>query len=185
MQLIVRCDSTAEEYIAGNMDQRVARPAVCPHCGRPACLRVLGHYKRGISSNHSGVVLVIRVRRFRCRLVGKTVSMLPAFAHPYRLVGAAFIEYYFSGHRGGFEMQWWSPLLQRYWRRFEYWLPNLLDSVGATAGLSPPIHNRAAAWKILRRKWGPVPRMTHRLVSEFRITIFGRYRCHDPAGANP
>ncbi len=178
MQLIWRCNFTAEEYVEEQAQQRALRPIICPHCRRPACLRALGYYRRGISSNTSGRVLIMEVRRFRCRLFGKTVSLLPSFAHPYRLVGSAFIDRYFSGQRNGIEMLWWSPLLQRYWRRFEFWLPSLLDAAGDSLGLSPPIYHHAEAWKIMRRKLGPTPRMTYRLVGKFRVTIFGRYRCH-------
>ncbi len=185
MQLIWRCGFTAEEYVEREAQLRVPRPPTCPHCRRSGCLRALGYYARGLSSHDSGRVLIVRIRRYRCRLIGKTVSLLPAFAHPYRLVGAAFIDSYFSGRRSGVEMQWWEPLLRRYWRRFQFWLPNLLDSIGAKAGLSPPVYNHAAAWKIMRRKLGAVPQMTHRLVLKFRITILGRYRCHGPADANP
>jgi hypothetical protein len=70
------------------------------------------------------------------------------------------------------------PLLRRYWRRFEFWLPNLLEVVGDNLGLSPPIYHHAAAWLIMRKKWGPMSQMTQELVDQYRITIFGRYRCH-------
>lgn len=78
------------------------------------------------------------------------------------------------------EMQWWIPLLQRYWRRFEFWLPSLLIGLGTASSLSPPIHNYPGAWKVLRRRMGPVPRMTDYLVGTLGLTIFGRYRCHNP-----
>jgi hypothetical protein len=75
-------------------------------------------------------------------------------------------------------MQWWTPLLQRYWRKFKYWLPVLLDELHPRSGLSPPVHNHLAAWKVLKHRWGTTPKMTRSLVTRFRITILGRYRCH-------
>jgi hypothetical protein len=134
MQLIWRCDLLVEDYVATEAQNAAIRPEICPHCGRSSCLRALGYYSRSISSNTSGRILVARVRRFRCRLLGKTVSLLPSFAHPYRLVGSSSIDRYFSGRRSGIEMVLRSSLLKRYWRRFEIWLPYLLVSTGGALG---------------------------------------------------
>lgn len=185
MQLILRCETTVEEYVLGEHQKSVPPPRACPHCKQRTCLKALGYYERGVTATNTGRILLVSVRRFRCRHSGRTVSLLPAFAHPYRLVASVGIESFFSGHRRDLAVQWWTALLQRYWKRFEFWLPGLLDSMGNTVGLSPPIHNHAVAWKILRRRLGPVPDMTRRLVGDFQVTIFGRYQCHSAVPLKP
>jgi hypothetical protein len=57
-------------------------PEKCPHrdCGMPVRMRKHGYYRRYIFTNtFKGLV---RVRRYKCPVCGKTVSMLPAFCLP-------------------------------------------------------------------------------------------------------
>ncbi len=54
-------------------------------------LWALGYYARNISRLQLGF-LRIWIRRFRCRFCRKTLSLLPSFAQPYRLIQNSTIE---------------------------------------------------------------------------------------------
>lgn len=143
-------------------------------------MQALGYYARGISAADCGRVLIILVRRFRCRVCRKTTSLLPAFAQPYRLVRNRVIDRYFFGERADPEVLRWAILLGRYWRQYEIWLPHLAGIVGDSLGLSPPVSNSIEWWNTINGAWGDVSDTTDHLVSTFQVTIFGRYRCHRP-----
>ena len=94
MQLIVELPVDAEEYISQKFQHSITAPAACPHCRACASLQALGYYLRSITGKKA-VALTISVRRFRCKVCKKTVSILPAFAQPYRLVRNHAIHRYF------------------------------------------------------------------------------------------
>ena len=52
-----------------------------------------GVYERYVSSGSASQL--IAVLRYRCRQTGATVSLLPDFAQPYRLLASELIEDYF------------------------------------------------------------------------------------------
>jgi hypothetical protein len=61
---------------------------LCPHC-RSALLKKHGFYTRWLCDiAFNGDILI---RRFICKACGKTVSLLPSFAHPRASYGIAFI----------------------------------------------------------------------------------------------
>src|ERR1700737_5121886 len=54
------------------------------------------------------------VRRFFCRCCAVTVSCLPRFAQPYRVVCNATIEAFFEGRTARRDVRSWGELLGRY-----------------------------------------------------------------------
>ena len=68
-------------------------PDLCPHCEAFACLSYLGFMSA--TSVTGATSLLITVLRYRCGQTGATVSLLPDFAQPYRLLASELIEDYF------------------------------------------------------------------------------------------
>ena len=61
---------------------------ICPQC-KSSLLLKHGYYKRWlILQDFEGQIFI---RRYRCSSCGRTVSLLPSFAHPGRTYGIAFI----------------------------------------------------------------------------------------------
>jgi len=178
VQVIFWFAGDPESYIAGNCHSKVPPPKRCPHCGRKKCMELLGYYPRGISSALTSIPLTIRVRRFICRKFGGTVSMLPSFAQPYRLVRNSTVQKYFSGKRIEIDVIRWTPLLTRYWRRFRAWFPKLFEKAGKHSGLSPPMPTEEHYWHFFMSAWGEMSGATAHLVGTFRLTAFGIYQCH-------
>lgn len=115
-------------------------------------------------------------------MCGKTASLLPDFAQPYRLVCNSTIECYFSGDLYRADVQSWKGLLICYWKRFVAWLPKLRRRIVQRLGRAPPAKRPKRVWLFLMAAAGDLAQLTQRLVVEMHITIFGRYRCHCPAG---
>lgn len=66
-------------------------PARCLHpgCGIPVPMAKSGFYRRHvITSIFTGL---IRIRRYKCKICGHTVSMLPSFCVPRHVYGVVFI----------------------------------------------------------------------------------------------
>jgi hypothetical protein len=179
LQIIVPVTWTPEDHLVAQKQFSMARPPRCPNCSAAKSLVALGYYERWLSGTN-GRHLRVSVRRFRCRACGRTVSLLPDFAQPYRLVRNEVIEWYFSGETEQVETQRNTMLLRCYWRRFTRWLPELRRAVGAGLGRSPPASEPRRWWAFLMDVAGDLARATRRLVEQMRVTIFGRYRCHQP-----
>ncbi len=179
MQVLYRVYVEAEGYVAQKFQERIPAPASCPHCGTPKSFWALGYYERNLSGTISGVMR-IRIRRFRCIHCGKTVSFLPDFAQPYRLVQSRTIHRFFCGHRHASDIVRWYPLLQKYWHRFERWLPEVRKSVSLERSCRPPPTRQSRAWWIsLVERLGDLVPMTVHFVSQFHMTLFGGYRFHE------
>jgi len=178
VQIILRVKWTPEQYVAEQCQHRMKRPDFCPHCQQRA-LRALGYYKRWLSGL-TQEPLRISVRRFKCKLCRLTVSLLPWFAQPYRVVRNKTIEAYFFGISDREDVQRWSDPLGCYWRRFTRWLPELREAVGAAFGRAPPTHDHRRWATFVVGITGDFAGGTQRLVTERRVTAFGRYRCHSP-----
>ena len=72
-----------------------ARPSQCPTCGQAARppgrpLGIVGHgsYRRQVLGGGPWAGTSVRIRRFRCRGCGLTISVLPDLLHPRRWYGA-------------------------------------------------------------------------------------------------
>ena len=179
LQIIVRVTWTPEDYLVAQKQSSMARPRCCPHCSAVRPLAALGYYKRWLSGTN-GSDLRLAVRRFRCRDCGRTVSLLPDFAQPYRLIRNEAIEQYFSGEQERIAMGRNTVLLRCYWRQFARWLPELKSTIGPALGRSPPASQPQRWWAFLMDAMGDLAAASRRLVERARVTIFGRYWCHQP-----
>lgn len=139
---------------------------------------LLGVYERYVSCD--GDCLLIKVLRFRCKQTGATVSLLPDFAQPYRLLETQLIEDSFLGRENRF-LQTWSDLLQSYRKRFERWYGELSSIVGFSLGRAPPGIGCSGQeyFKWLVGACGNcIRKATRTLTKHLKVSIFGRYQCH-------
>jgi hypothetical protein len=107
-----------------------------------------------------------------------TVSCLPRFAQPYRLICNATIEAFFEGRSARNDVRAWSELLGRYRRAYQRWFETLRMECGALFGRSPPEQKPLRFWGRIMKACGGLASATGKLVGQLRVTLFGRYRCH-------
>jgi hypothetical protein len=181
MQIIRAVPVSADHYASTSFHRGIEPPVKCPHCDARDALAALGYYCRNVTSAKRGVLRIF-VRRFRCRLCGKTVSILPSFAQPYRLVLNTTISEFFGGSLGTGSLSWF-PLLQQYWNRYANWLPEIDRMIRSVVERSPPRPDAVGWWQAIVAAFGGVEKITATLVSRFGVTLFGRYRCHSPCAA--
>lgn len=181
MQIIHACSFSPEEYASSELHRQVRAPQCCPWCGKAGVLEALGYYRRYVSAS-AGKVLQIGVRRFLCRWCRITVSLLPGFAHPYRLVQSKGIEQFFNGEREGPLVAAWRDLLLTYWKRFcgfcEQLPGGLRATLGAVLARGPPGPEPEKLWRRLLLYHQSAAATIHWLVDLFGITLLGRYHCH-------
>lgn len=180
MQVIVKQCATVEEYIAEEAHLRVRPPERCPRCGKLHTLDHLGYYRRGCTDSE-GKVSVISIRRFICSKCDVTVSCLPDFAQPYRLINSTTTQKFFNGDRDSPDVQRNSGNLRRYWLRFVAMAQRLGKIIGCSLGRAPPKDPAAGLWQRILAKYRTLANATRVLVSEFKTTCFGKYDCHSPA----
>jgi hypothetical protein len=182
MQKLVRVKLSVEAYVQERHHLRIQPPLQCPKCGRFRVLWVLGYYRR-YTTGALGQAVAFLVRRFRCTYCRVTVSCLPRFAQPYRLVSHTTLEAFVKGlhRRRDVQAQW--DLLQRYLRRFVAWRPELLKIVGHQFGRASPKEDATAFWQRAVARCGSLHKLTVLLVEQFGTTCFGSYRCHQASFA--
>ena len=178
MQILRAVQVSADHYVSTRFHQGIKPPIECPHCDARDALKALGYYCRNITSTKRGVLRIF-VRRFRCCICGRTVSILPAFVQPYRLVLNSTINEFFGGTLGATALSW-LPLLQQYWNRFTKWIPEINRIIKSVVERSPPHPDAAGWWQVIVAAFGDIEKITGTLVSSFGVTLFGRYRCHSP-----
>jgi hypothetical protein len=178
MQILRVVPVNVIDYASGSFHQTIEPPIECPHCNSRGELSALGYYSRNVTNMERGVLRVL-VRRFRCGVCRKTVSILPSFAQPYRLVLNATISEFFGGTIGTGSLPWF-PLLKQYWNKFENWLPEIDGIIRSVVERSPPRPDATGWWEVIVELFGGIEKMTIMLVSRFGVTLFGRYRCHSP-----
>jgi len=179
MQTIFPTSLTPAEYVEQNYQEQVQAPERCPNCGGPNSLEALGYYSRFVTQVIAAV-LEIFVRRFRCRRCRISVSCLPAFAQPYRVVNSATVEAAFEGQHTRADVQRWWEVLRSYWRRFAAHVPELARRVGQHLGRLPLEPTADDFWKRCIRAGGGLARTTQELIARFGTCLFGTYRCHQP-----
>ena len=179
MQVILQIDGSAAEYSSQKKQCHLRPPATCPHCGSGKSLRALGYYRRHVSGT-AKTVLPIYVRRFRCVICRRTVSLLPSFAQPYRLVLNEVIQAVIANDAFNSTTQPWAPLIRQYWHRFCAFLPDLCCAVEGISSLSFVSDSPEKSWAMLLSWGGLLSAATRRLTNQARVTPFGRYRCHFP-----
>jgi len=178
MQIIAPVLLSPEQYAQCEHHKQMVRPTNCPNCQQAKSLKALGYYRRYVSLLVAKV-LQIWVRRFWCRHCEITVSCLPDFAQPYRVVNNQTIEAGFGGEDRP-DVQRWIGLLRNYWRRLEGHWPRLRSHVGAAFGRCAPEATARQFWERLLRACGSLNTATRQLVHDFRITLFATYQCHQP-----
>ena len=140
--------------------------------------KLLGVYERYVSCD--GNCFLIKVLRLHCKQTGATVSLLPDFAQPYRLLESELIEDSFLGRANRF-LQTWSDLLQSYRKGFEHWYHELSSVVGFSLGRAPPGIECSASeyFKWLVDACGNcLKSATRTLTKRLKVSIFGCYQCH-------
>jgi len=177
MQKLVRVKLPVERYVREQFHRQMRRPSQCPSCGRFRRLWAHGYYQR-YTTESTGKAIAILVRRFRCTVCRVTVSCLPCFAQPYRLVNHTTLEAFLKGRcrRRDVEAQW--DLLRRYRRRFTEWRPELVKIIGHRFGRASPKEDATAFWRRAVATCGSASELTVHLVEQFRTTCFGTCRCH-------
>lgn len=178
MQIIVPVTLSPEQYAQSEHHRQMPRPANCPNCGQAGSQKALGYYQRYISLLVAKV-LQIWVRRFWCRHCGITVSCLPDFAQPYRLVNNQTIQAGFQGEERP-DVQRWDVLLRSYWKRFESYWPQLRSQVGSAFGRCAPGATARQFWQGVLKACGSLTTATRQLVHQFGVTLFATYQCHRP-----
>ena len=133
MQILVEVGIDPAGYVNEQYQCRVRAPSVCPNCGRAQALEAHGYYWRWVTAL-CGMVIRIAVRRFCCRHCPVTVSCLPQFAQPYRLVCNQTIERFFEGGKDRSDVKRWQELLERYRGRYEGFLAELRAECGRSSG---------------------------------------------------
>ena len=182
MQRVRRVKLTVEAYVQEQFHKRMRAPEECPNCGGFYQLWGHGYYDRW-STDGVGRAIRFWVRRFLCQSCGVTVSCLPSFAQPYRLVGHSTLEAFLKGERQRRDVQAREELLQRYLRRFAEWRPSLMRIIGYRFGRASPKEEATAFWRRAVAACGSSAELTMQLVAEFRTTCFRTYRCHQPSFA--
>ena len=182
VQKVVRVRLTIEAYVREGFQTRMRPPEQCPNCGRFHRLRAHGYYDRD-STESTGKPMRFWVRRFRCGHCGITVSCLPCFAQPYRLVNHTTWDAFLNGQGARRDVQALQGLLQRYICRFAEWRPSLVRIVGHRFGRDAPKENATAFLRRAVAVCGSAAELTTQLVTEFRTTCFRTYRCHQSSFA--
>jgi hypothetical protein len=177
MQTIYPVSLTPEQYAKENHHRKVYRPENCPNCDKANCLEALGYYSRFITQGLAAVLL-IWVRRFRCLVCQISVSCLPDFAQPYRLVNTATVQAGLDKDVSSPPVQRWISLIVAYRKRFVGHLPQLLLTVGNAFGPCPLQCSADIFWEQLKKACGGLATATRQLVNPFRTCLFGSYRCH-------
>ena len=176
VQIILPMTCRPKAYADGKLHRSVRTPAICPVCLTAGSLEAHGYYHRD-TTDDEGAILGIWVRRFRCRHCRRTVSCLPRFAQPYRVVNSDTIDAYFCGRRTGPGIARNETRLQRYLQRFMEWAVRLRDIIGPAFGPAPPT-DPIALWLRLRSAGRGLAQCTVGLVRDFGVTLFGTYLCH-------
>jgi hypothetical protein len=175
VQTIYPTTLTPLEYLEQGGAEQVQKPENCANCGVAHCLEALGYYWRYIS--HLLEYLRIRIRRFVCLRCRVSISCLPDFAQPYRVVNIQTVEAGFNGGNARPEVHWGS-LIAVYWKKFTAFLQGLLRTVGNAFGPCPVQVQAEDFWRLILKECSSLAAATEQLVRRFRVCLFGRYRCH-------
>jgi hypothetical protein len=128
-----------------------------------------------------GELLRIWIARFLCPLCRLTVSYLPDFALTYRVLQVQTFEAFLNCEIDRPDVWRFAGLLASYQHRLHQFSSELIRTVGAGLGLPPP-RSSQGLWPWLKKAGKGLRPLTRRLVTDFKISLFKRYRCHQPAG---
>ena len=175
MQRIYPVEILPEVYLEQNAHKKVQPEKHCASCFKAARLHRHGTYLRWITSS-TGIAIRILIVRFLCPLCGVTLSYLPDFALSYRLVNAQSVQRFIDGDTQAVDVQRWHRVLQGYWRKILRFFPTVVCVVGRSFGWSLPLKLPIA--EAIKKACGSFTAATRQLVSDFAMTWFARYQCH-------
>lgn len=173
-------EGSPEDYHATSAERQMPAPDTCPNCGSSRRLRFHGYYTRFVSSQSSGEALLVNVRRYRCRDCRLTTSLLPWFCLPYRLVRGESVARFLRGDGIDACDLRWHGLISRCRKRFETWLPLLVEPLKASFDLGLKEVIPTMVWRTVESRFGSIGEATHALLSACRMTLLGSYLCHRP-----
>lgn len=182
MQVIDEQYADLRCYVEKDLHEHVRAPQCCPCCDLLVDLCKWGYYERWVIGRceHPKCCL-IKVRRFRCPVCEKTISLLPGFAQPHHQMSNDLIED-FVLNRQTAQLLRYKDLWEQMLRRFSRWKEHLLSIIGYGLGRSPPVH--ASSKQVLVWLWQGCGKSfnnaTARLTKGFYSSVFGQYRCHKP-----
>jgi len=177
MQRIYQTHLSPDQYYHTQAHREVICESVCPRCGQADGLHSHGAYARWIT-DWLGKLWRILIARFLCPGCRRTVSYLPHFALSYRPIQSPTVEAFFEGARDRRDVQTWLSVLRHYPQRVEAFAPEVIRTVGA--GWHGPPPPPTLLWPWIKKACGSLATATRQLVSEFKLTLFHRYQCHQP-----
>jgi hypothetical protein len=183
MQKIVRVKLTVETYVRDQYHAQMRPPSQCPNCGWLHRLWAHAYYQR-YTTDSVGKPIAFWVRRFRCTYCRVTVSCLPCFAQPYRLVNHTTLEAFLNGGHQRRDVEAQRDLLRRYLRCFVEWQPELINIIGHHFGRASPQEEATAFLRRAVATCGSASKLTVFLVEQFSTTCFKTYCCHQVSFAS-
>ena len=179
MQRIYRCSWSPEEYQTSEAHRQVIPEPTCPRCQKAVNLQRHGAYSRWVISL-MGLLLRLWIARFLCPACRHTISYLPEFALTYRPIAVETFEAFLEGKLQRADVRSFLNLLQSYRRRLDGFSKELIRTVGSGLGIPPPPCS-SSVWPWIKKAGEGLRPLTRRLVSRFKIGLFLRYVCHQPA----
>jgi hypothetical protein len=167
MQIIQVLSLSPEQYVQQEYHRRIRPPENCPYCLHPHSLKALGYYARFITALLAQV-LSIWVRRFLCRHCRHTVSCLPGFAQPYRLVNTPTVQAAFHGENHRPEVQRWKSLTDSIGGAFKSICPS---SCGGLVTRLAVIRVRSSIWNLLVKACGSLATATRQLWTVSHLSV--------------
>jgi hypothetical protein len=180
MQRIWISPWTAEEYQERCAYQWIVPDLFCANCRRATKLHHHGHYCRYVLTLTATYLLIV-VLRFLCPLCGKTISYLPNFTATYRAMQWETFQAFLDGQVERVDVRKMLERLRHYRQQAEEFAAELFRTVGAGLGRAPPRTARGL-WGWVKKAGDGLRSVTRRLVTDFKMTLFKRYRCHQPVG---
>jgi hypothetical protein len=179
MQRIYRSPWTPEEYESQEGWRHVIPESTCSNCHQAVTLHHHGRYQRWVATLLAKV-LYLWIARFLCPLCRHTISYLPDFALTYRVLGTETLQGFLERKLDRPDVRTFLDLSTSYKRRLYRFAPELIRTVGAGLGVPPP-RSLQGFWPWLKKAGKGLRPLTRRLVTDFKIGLLKRYRCHQPA----
>lgn len=82
IEIVAEFDAGIQEYVKEELEKTCIHPDDCPICQAVGQMIGHGYYKRQPQDGGKG--WLIRIKRWKCKACGKTVSVLPSFLLRYR-----------------------------------------------------------------------------------------------------
>lgn len=180
MQRILVCSLSPEEYEKTEGYRQVIPESVCPRCLRAVKLHRHARYQRWVATLLAEL-FYLWIARFLCPLCRHTISYLPDFVFSYRILPPQSFEAFLNEQTDRVDVRKLADTLHRAQRQFERFGAELIRTVGAGLGVAPP-RSPQGLWPWLKKAGEGLRPLTRRLVTDFKISLFKRYHCHQPAG---